>query len=446
MNDSGEFTQAVPPIPVPHPSHDDTRRNVGAVRAVTAITIGNALEFFDFTVYSFLAVTLGKLFFPVASPYGQLLISTATFGVGFITRPIGGIVLGSYADRAGRKAAMLITLTLMALGSGLIAFAPTYAQAGLIAPAIVVLARLIQGFSAGGEVGATTAILLEYATPRTRSFYSSWQFASQGLGVAIGATLSVLSARYLDHDTFMSWGWRVPFVVGMLVAPVGLYIRNRLEDTIQPRAKRPNAETPSSPLSVVVRDHWRVVILGLMMMAGGTSTVYMITFYMPTYAIRQLGIPMSSALLAGIVVGLILFIGMPLSGLLADRVHRRKASIIARICIALVIYPAFIYLNAAPSVTRLLLMVAVMISLHVLSETSMALIPSLLPREVRATGAAFIYAVGVVIIGGSSQVITTWLVHVTGSKFSPAIYLMVCNVISVIALAIVEDRSAQPKI
>jgi MFS family permease len=446
MNDPGEFTQAAPPLPAPHPAHAAAPRKVGAVQAVAAITIGNALEFFDFTVYSFLAVTLGKLFFPVASPYGQLLMSTATFGVGFITRPIGGIVLGSYADRAGRKAAMLITLALMALGSGLIAFAPTYAQAGLAAPVIIVAARLIQGFSAGGEVGATTAILLEYATPRTRSFYSSWQFASQGLGVAIGALLSVMSARYLDHAAFMDWGWRIPFAVGMLVAPVGLYIRNRLEDTIQPRARHDDAGTPPSPLRVVLRDHWRVIILGLMMMAGGTSTVYMITFYMPTYAIRQLGIPMSSALLAGIVVGLILFIGMPLCGLLADRVDRRTASIAARIGIALAAYPAFLYLNAAPSIARLLLMVGAMITLHVLSEASMAIVPSLLPKEIRATGAAFIYAVGVVVIGGSSQFITTWLVHVTGSKFSPAIYLMACNAISIIALIKVEDRSAQLKI
>lgn len=444
MKELSRFNHAVPPsaaIGLPSGA-TGTSRKIGPAQAVAAITIGNALEFFDFTVYSFLAVTLGELFFPVSTAYGQLLLSTATFGVGFVTRPIGGIVLGTYADRAGRKAAMLVTLTLMALGSGMIAFAPTYAQIGIAAPAIIVLARLVQGFSAGGEVGATTAILLEYATPRTRSFYSSWQFASQGLGVAIGALLSAASARYLSHDDFLSWGWRIPFVIGILVAPMGLYIRNRLEDTIQPRAARAAAEVPASPLRVVLRDHWRVIIMGLLMMTGSTSSVYMITFYMPTYAIRQLGIPMSSALLAGALVGSVLFIGMPFAGMLADRFNRKKTSIAARLGIVLAIYPAFAYLNAAPSTPRLLLVVGVLITLHVLSMTSMAIVPSLLPRDIRATGSAFIYAIGVVAVGGSSQFITTWLVHATGSKMSPALYLLVCTAITVAALIKIEDRSA----
>jgi MFS family permease len=373
MKELSRFNHAVPPSAAIEPASGTlgaagTSRKIGPAQAVAAITIGNALEFFDFTVYSFLAVTLGELFFPVSTAYGQLLLSTATFGVGFVTRPIGGIVLGTYADRAGRKAAMLVTLTLMALGSGMIAFAPTYAQIGIAAPAIIVLARLVQGFSAGGEVGATTAILLEYATPRTRSFYSSWQFASQGLGVAIGALLSAASARYLDHDDFLRWGWRIPFVIGILVAPMGLYIRNRLEDTIQPRATRASAGVAPSPLRIVLRDHWRVI------------------------------------------------------------------------------YPAFAYLNAAPSTPRLLLVVGVLITLHVLSMTSMAIVPSLLPKDIRATGSAFIYAIGVVVVGGSSQFITTWLVHATGSKMSPALYLLVCTAITVAALIKIEDRSANQTI
>lgn len=421
------------------------RPALNRTRAIAAITIGNALEFFDFTVFSFLAVTIGKVFFPTESAYGQILLATATFGVGFITRPIGGIVLGTYADRAGRRAALLVTLGLMALGSALMAFTPTYAEIGVAAPVIIVIARLIQGFSAGGEVGATTAMLLEYAEPHNRSFYSSWQFASQGLGVAIGAALATGSAGLLSHAAFMSWGWRFPFVIGMLVAPAGLYIRHKLADTLVPAGRRKDAQ-PSSPLGIVLRDHWRTVILGLMMMAGGTASVYLITFYMPTYAIRQLHVHMTGALSAGIIVGLILFIGTPLLGLLADRFNRKAISIAARVATVLAIYPAFLYLNAAPSAGRLLIVVAVLITLHVFSLASMAIVPSLLPKPVRATGSAFIYAVGVVIVGGSSQVIVTWLVHVTGSRLSPALFLLVCSAITILGLILIEDRSGEEKI
>ncbi|WP_153140812.1 MFS transporter [Paraburkholderia agricolaris] len=437
MKELSEFSDTAPTVAAVK------NQGASAARVITAITIGNALEFFDFTIYSFLAVTMGELFFPNSTPYGQLLMSTAAFGVGFVTRPIGGIVLGSYADRAGRKAAMMMTLGLMALGAAMIACAPTYAQIGIAAPVIIVIARLIQGFSAGGEVGATTAMLLEYATPRTRSFYSSWQFSSQGLGVAIGAMLATACSGMLSHSEFMRWGWRIPFAVGILVAPVGLYIRQKLDDTVQPKPAHVKA---ASPLRVVLRDHWRVIMMGLLLMMGSTASVYLITFYMPTYAIHELGIPMSSALPAGILVGLVLFAGMPLTGMLADRFNRKKISIAARVAIVLAIYPAFIYLTAAPSASRLLLVVGLLSVLHVMSMTSMAIVPALLPKDIRATGVAFIYAIGVVLVGGSSQFITTWLVHVTGSKLSPALYLLACTAITVAALIKIEDRSARPLI
>lgn len=415
-----------------------TTKRVHAVTAIAAITLGNALEFFDFTTYSFLAVTIGALFFPTASPYGQLLLSTAAFGVGFVTRPIGSIVLGNYADTAGRKAAMLLTLALMALGAALIAFAPTYAQIGVAAPCVILVARLIQGFSAGGEVGATTALLLEYATPRTRTFYSSWQYASQGLGVALGALLSTASVKLLSHQDFITWGWRIPFAVGILVAPIGLYIRNRLDETV---LATPAPVRQASPLRVVLRSHGRTVALGFLMMAGGTTTVYLITFYMPTYAIHELGLPMGSALPAGILVGMLLFVCMPLVGLLADRYGRKRISIAARIAIMLAIGPAFLYLDAAPSAARLLAVVSLLSVLYTLSQASMAIVPALLPREIRATGTGLIYAIGVSIIGGSSQIVTTWLVHATGSKLSPAFYLIACTLVSLVSLILIEDRS-----
>ena len=212
-------------------------------RVIAGTTIGNALEFFDFTVFTFLMLVIGPLFFPAASGYGQLLLTTA-FGVGFLMRPVGGMLIGSYADRHGRRAAMTLTLWLMGLGCGLIALAPTYAQMGIAGPVIMVLARLIQGFAAGGEVGASTTLLVEHAPPSRRGFYSSWQFGSQSLGVMLGALVVALLTAALTPEQMKDWGWRVPFVIGILTVPVGAYIRRNLEETLEPQPRARRAPAP----------------------------------------------------------------------------------------------------------------------------------------------------------------------------------------------------------
>ena len=213
-------------------------------RVIAGTTIGNALEFFDFTVFTFLMLVIGPLFFPAASGYGQLLLTTATFGVGFLMRPVGGMLIGSYADRHGRRA-MTLTLWLMGLGCGLIALAPTYAQMGIAGPVIMVLARLIQGFAAGGEVGASTTLLVEHAPPSRRG-YSSWQFGSQSLGVMLGALVVALLTAALTPEQMKDWGWRVPFVIGILTVPVGAYIRRNLEETLEPQPAPGAARPPTT--------------------------------------------------------------------------------------------------------------------------------------------------------------------------------------------------------
>jgi MHS family proline/betaine transporter-like MFS transporter len=226
-------------------------------QTIVATTIGNGLEFFDFTVYGFLALVIGKLFFPTFNSYGQLLLTVASFGVGFVMRPLGGIVIGAYADRAGRKKAMTLTIFLMALGCALIAFTPTYAAIGVAAPIVIVLARLIQGFSAGGEVGASTTLLVEHATPANRGYMASWQFASQGLGVMLGAIVVGALTFSLTPEAMQSWGWRVPFVIGMLIAPVGMYIRRHLEESLHVSAEdasRAAREQPEDRLHAARQD------------------------------------------------------------------------------------------------------------------------------------------------------------------------------------------------
>lgn len=417
------------------------RPGLSRTRVIAATTIGNALEFFDFTVYSFLAVVIGRLFFPTLSTYGQLLLSVATFGVGFFMRPLGGIVIGSYADRAGRKAAMTLTINLMALGCAMIALAPTYAQAGIAAPIVIVLARLIQGFSAGGEVGASTTLLIEYATPRNRGYYASWQFASQGLGVTIGATLAGVLSATLSPEAMDAWGWRVPFAVGVLILPVGLYIRRQLEETLEPRDR---ARAEHGPVMTTLREHGRLVLLGILLTIGGTVSAYITTFYMPTYAIRELGLPMPMALLAGILSGFITFAVSPFVGLAADRVGRKQLILGARIITLVLVYPCFLWLNAAPSPERLLIVVGVLsVLLAIQTAPAITMMPELFPKAVRATGMSIVYSIGVALFGGFAQFIATWLINATGDKLSPAYYLIACLVVSTLALMGLEDRTGR---
>ena len=287
-------------------------------KAIAAITLGNGLEFFDFTIYSFFATIIGKLYFPVEGQLAQLMLAVGTFGVGFIMRPVGGIVLGGYADRAGRKAAMSLTLWLMTLGSAIIAFAPTYAAIGVAAPLLMILARLIQGFALGGEVGASTSLLMEYGSDKTRGFYGSWQFVSQGLNTVCGSLLGVALAAALSTAALESWGWRVPFVIGMAMGPIGIYIRRHLNETLPGVENVVGSQTvevrASQPVRKLFRDHSRVITTGVLTTIGGTAANYIVLFYLSTYAIRILHLPMSSALWAAWTAAMVTVICSPFAG------------------------------------------------------------------------------------------------------------------------------------
>jgi MHS family proline/betaine transporter-like MFS transporter len=411
-------------------------------QTIVATTIGNALEFFDFTVYGFLALLIGKLFFPTLSAYGQLLLTVATFGVGFIMRPLGGIVIGAYADRAGRKAAMTLTIFLMALGCAMIAFAPTYEQIGIAAPLLIVLARLIQGFSAGGEVGASTTLLVEHATPANRGYLASWQFASQGLGILLGAVLVAGLSLFLSKEALESWGWRVPFVLGMLIAPVGMYIRRHLDESLV-LAPHP-ATARRSSLSVVVNEHGRTVLSAVLSIIGGTAAAYVVSFYMPTYAIRELGLPPPVALFGAALTGLLSFALAPFVGRWSDRVGRKPLIVGGRIALVVLIYPGFWWLTSEPSPARLFVVVGLLsIALVVQTVPGITMLPEMFPKAVRASGMSLVYSVGVALFGGFSPFISTWLVNATGNKLSPAWYLLVVTLISTAGLIWLKDRTGQ---
>ena len=289
-------------------------------RAIVATVIGNGLEWFDFTVYSFFAVIIARLFFPTGNDLSSLLLAVATFGVGFFMRPVGGIVLGIYADRVGRKQALSLTILLMALGTTIIGIAPTYDQIGVFAPLLIVIARLMQGFSAGGEMGGATAFLTEYAPVRQRAFYSSWIQASIGVAVLLGAAVGTFVTSALSPEALNSWGWRLPFLLGIVIGPVGYYIRHHLDET---PTFRDNAERSDSPLKEIVQTYPRETTASFSMVILWTVCTYVLLFYMPTYSVKVLQVPQSTGFIAGMVGGLAIMVFSPIVGWLADRIGRR---------------------------------------------------------------------------------------------------------------------------
>ncbi|KGD90702.1 major facilitator transporter [Achromobacter sp. RTa] len=415
-------------------------------RVIAGTTIGNALEFFDFTVFTFLMLVIGPLFFPAASSYGQLLLTTATFGVGFLMRPVGGMLIGSYADRHGRRAAMTLTLWLMGLGCALIAAAPTYAQMGVTGPALMVLARLIQGFAAGGEVGASTTLLVEHAPREKRGFYSSWQFGSQSLGVMLGALTVALLTAALSTEQMQAWGWRVPFVIGILTVPVGAYIRRNLEETLEPPPRAAEAGTRAGaghqPLRRVLAEHKALVVKGILLVIGGMVCAQIIGFYMPAYANKELGLPATSTLSASVVLGAIGFLMAPFVGMLADRVGRKKVIFWSRAAMVCVLLPCFQWLVAAPSTGRLMTVIALLAVLLALQTAPViTMLPELFPKAVRTTGMSVVYGLGISVFGGFAQFFVTWLLHVTRNPMAPAWYLMVTVTLSTVVLFWIRDRT-----
>ncbi|VVO47367.1 MFS transporter [Pseudomonas fluorescens] len=427
------------PVSTAMPDTAATRQSIGA-KAIAAITIGSGLEFYDFSVYSFFATLIGRQFFPVESTLGQLLLSLATFGVGFGMRPIGGLVLGAYADRVGRKPAMMLTLWLMALGSLLFTIAPTYAQIGVFAPLIIVLARLIQGFAIGGEVGASTAMLMEHADDRSRGFYGSWQLFSQGLSFLLGALVALALSSSLPPEALESWGWRVPFALGMLVIPVGIYIRRHLKET----AAEQGHEAFSS-VRVIFTGYRRLIVTGVLLVIGSTASSYIVLDYMTNYTVTVLHLPMTMGTTAACLGALVQISLSIWAGRLSDRIGRRRTIALGSIPMLLLIYPAFMLMNQFPTLGMLLAVSLVTTLLLVLiTVPTLVLVTELFPRAIRATGLSIIYCLGVSVFGGFAQFFATGLIGLTGNNNAPALYVMACLCLTLIGLAMVKETAGKP--
>nr|WP_186269753.1 MFS transporter [Burkholderia gladioli] len=408
--------------------------------AVIAAVIGNALEWYDFTVFSFMVVVIAELFFPSFSEYASLLLTTATFGVAFFMRPIGGIVLGLYADRAGRKAALSLVILLMTAGIFLIAAAPTYAAIGIGAPLLIVFGRLLQGFSAGGEFGSATAMLIEAAPRGRRGFYGSWQMSSQSAALLVGALVGTLVTHGLSSEALHAWGWRVPFLLGLLIGPIGYYLRRHLADSEVFLASKASARRVT--LGEVFAQHGREVLCGLGSVIALTVTIYVLISYLPTFAVKQLKLPYAESFYAVIVGGLLLTVLTPLAGAWSDRIGRKTLSLWSLVATLVLIYPLFLWLDAAPSVGRLVLVQGLLaITLSGYYGPFGAMIAELFPAQVRSTGLSLAYNVAVMLFGGFGQFIVTWLIKATGTPLAPTYYVMAGLALSVIAVACMPRRA-----
>jgi MHS family proline/betaine transporter-like MFS transporter len=410
---------------------------------IAAAVIGNALEWYDFIVFGFFAVIISRLFFPTDSQYASLLFTTATFGVGFFMRPVGGILIGIYADRQGRKAALLVVIASMTVAIALIAFAPTYAAIGIGAPLIIVVARLLQGFSAGGEFASATAFLIESAPAGRRGFYGSWQMVGQGLAVLIGAILGAVLTKTLSPEAIDGWGWRIPFLFGLVIGPVGLYIRNSLAET---QAFLQSDQTSQSRTAGrrVLASHIKQILACFGIVVSGTISFYGILVYIPTFARSQLQLPLDQAFLAQ-AIGLACEVALiPICGALSDRIGRKPVMIASLLLSLVVTYPLFMWVSSSPSFSRLLVMQVVLCSVFGIGNGPVSTaLGEQFPTRVRSTALAIGYNVAVMLFGGFAPFFVTWLIHATGTPIAPAFYLMFGAAVGLFAVLFLTERAGE---
>jgi MFS family permease len=420
-------------------------------KAIAAVVIGNWLEFYDFIVFTFFAVMISKAFFPselMASGLSQseaefmgLLAALATFWAGFFTRPVGALVIGAYGDRAGRKAAMTLTIMLMALGTGIVALTPTYAQIGIWAPVLLIVGRLIQGFSCGGEVGAATSYLLESAPANRRASQTAWQGTSQQFAGVFGAGIGLVLAATLTEEQLYDWGWRVPFLIGLLIAPVGIYIRRVLPETIE---KHETHESGTAVLSNLFAHNWWPIVLVVFCIIGPTISTY-VSGYMTTYAIKTLGHSADISMLATMVGYIAGVAGVPLGAWLADRIGYRTSIIVPRVIFLLVVLQAYVAMTAKGSTVETLLLVSIGLNfLLALSYGGLyVLMTEVFPKAVRSAGLSISYAIAVTVFGGSTQLVIAWLIETLKDPLVPAWYQIGANLISLVAIVLIGAHARQ---
>jgi MFS transporter, MHS family, proline/betaine transporter len=413
-------------------------------RAVTAAVVGNVLEWYDFAVYSFLAGIIGKTFFPSGDPSAELLASFAVFGVGFLARPLGGVVIGRIGDVKGRKTSLLLTIFLMAAGTVLMGVAPSYASVGIAGPAVILVARLMQGFSAGGEWGGSTAFIVEWAPEGRRGWFGSFQQMSVAAGLLLGSGIAALLSSMLAVEAMEAWGWRIPFLLGGLLGPVGIWMRRTLEETpayVRAREAKGDAGVQGAPVPGPVTLAARAFGFTILW----TVSFYIFLNYMPSFTERYASLSRAQALWSNTVGLVVLVVAIPLWGRLSDRVGRRP--LLLACCAAFVVlpWPVATFLASGPpfpAIITLQVFMAVVIALF--SGTGPAAIAEIFPTRSRSTWMTIGYALATAIFGGFAPYVATWLIRETGSPIAWVYYVMAAALVSGVVIYRLEETAFRP--
>ena len=424
-------------------------------RNILAAVIGNALEWYDFLVFAFMTPIVAKLFFPSnpndpSDDLNKILMTTAVFGVGFFMRPVGGILLGLYGDRKGRKAAMVMVTGIMAVAIALITFAPTYNGVGIWAPIFIVLARLLQGFAAGGEFGTSTALLIELAPKGKRGFYGSWQMTGQMAALLIGAAVGTLITDFFTQEQLMSWAWRIPFAVGLLIVPVAIYIRRHVEEPetfVKMKAAQDAGTVKQVGVIEMLRTHARETLVGMGLVVTATVSIYITFTYLVTYSTVTLKLPLHDTFMVQMAGAALMVVLMPFMGAWSDRVGRRPLMIGSLLGYLIVLYPLYAWLTDGPTIAKLMtVQVVVCLFVSVFFGVFSTVMAELFPANVRSVGMSMAYNIAVMVFGGFAQFIVTWLIKATGSPMSPAFYVMFGVVLGLIASFFIRERAHEEQL
>lgn len=405
-------------------------------RAVLSSMLGSGLEWFDFLAYAYFSKTISHVFFPSENSFVSLMLTFATFAVGFVVRPIGGVLFGLYADRAGRRNALSLLIVCMAASTLLMGVVPGYARIGIAAPLLVVLARLLQGLSVGGQFGTTAALLVEYAPAGRKMFYGSFSMSAQALSILLSAGCGFLLTTHLTHEQLTTWGWRVPFIVGALAAPIGFYIRHRVAESPEFAQLAEKGDAPQhTSIAQFFRGNGKAALCAMGIVIVGTASTYVWHSYMSVYVERQLHLPLADALFGTFVSGVVTLFLYPVAGRLADRFGAYRLFYPVVIAWIVCAYPLFQYVVSAPSEGRLFAaqMVAT-VFLAAMSGPHPGMLATLFPVRSRSAGVALSYNIAVTVFGGMAPMTVTGLTHVTGSSLTPAFYLIASGLISLVVV------------
>jgi MFS family permease len=390
--------------------------------SVVRVSSGNFLEMYDFMVFGYYASAIGNAFFPNGNPFVSLMLSLMTFGAGFLMRPLGAIVLGAYTDRHGRRAGLILTLGLMSVGIISIACMPGYATIGLLAPLLVLIGRLLQGFSAGMELGGVSVYLSEIATPGHKGFYVSWQSASQQVAVMFAALVGVLLSIKLPPQKMMQWGWRIPLLLGCAILPFLFRLRRSLQETDEFISRKHRLSI--SEILHSLTASWKIVLIGTMMATMTTVSFYMITAYTPTFGNSVLHLASLESLIVTLCVGASNLFWLPTMGSLSDKVGRRPLLVVCTILMLVTAYPAMVWLVREPSFSRLLTLELWLSFIYGSYNGAMVVfLTEIMPVSVRTSGFALAYSLATAIFGGFTPAISTYLIHVTGNRAVPGLWL-----------------------